>query len=309
MASQQLAQVLDHLQALGDNISDMGEEADILQIRATTDNYAAATPECMEPVGDTRFVEADGVPALWHSGPGTDPGRRILYIHGGGWVAGSPNTTKGYQSRIARAAGACLLSIDYRLAPEHPYPAGLDDCLRAYAWLLENGPEGASPATNIFIMGDSAGGNMTLATLFVLLQRGLRLPDGAVALSPATDAFETGGSYTSCAETDPVAAKGLIEALVRAYAQGGEDFKDPTISPLYGDPAGFPPLLIHAGGAEMLRDDSVMFAEKAEAAGVDVTLEIWDDMPHVWHMFAPLLPEAGQAIDRIGEFVRQHAGS
>jgi acetyl esterase/lipase len=198
---------------------------------------------------------------------------------------------------LCLAAGCRALAVDYRLAPEHPFPAALEDCLGAYRWLLK----GVSLPRNLVIAGDSAGGNLTLATLLSLRDAGDPLPTAAVCLSPATDLEGTGESFWT--KRDPVQTPGFVLAMVRHYANG-LDLRTPLVSPHYADLRGLPPLLIHAGGDEMLLSDATRLADKARAAGVEVNLEVWPRMWHVWHLLAPSLPEARQAIDAICAFVR-----
>ncbi len=249
-------------------------------------------------------VDAGGIPGEWVSAPGADPDRVIYHLHGGGYCVGSINTHREMVSRIARAAAARALIIEYRLAPENPFPAAVEDATAAYRWLLSTGVDPA----RLVIAGDSAGGGLTVATLVSLRDAGDPLPAAAVCLSPWVDLEALSESVTTNARTDPWFKREGIVLAGQAYL-GSADPHTPLAAPLYADLHGLPPLLIHAGGAEMLLDDSTRLAEKAKAAGVDVTLDVWPDMIHVWHAFAAMLPEGQQAIDRIGEFVRQHSGA
>lgn len=246
-------------------------------------------------------VVAGGVPGEWIVPPGAEESRVLLYLHGGGYVIGSVNTHRDMVSRIARAAQARALAIDYRLAPEHPFPAAVEDATAAYRWLLASG----MPAERIVIAGDSAGGGLTLATLLALRDAGDLLPAAAVCISPWTDLAVTGESMDTKADVDPMIRKAEAIEGAKLYLAGA-DPKTPLASPLYADLSGLPHLLIQVGTHETLQDDSVRLAERARAAGVDVTLEQWEEMIHVWHFFAFILPEAQQAIDRIGQFVREH---
>jgi monoterpene epsilon-lactone hydrolase len=246
-------------------------------------------------------VDAGGVPAEWIVAPGATDDRVIFYLHGGGYVIGSSNTHREMISRLSRAAGAKALAINYRLAPEHPHPAAVEDATAAYRWLLASG---ADPA-RIVIAGDSAGGGLTVATLVALRDAGVPLPAAAVCISPWVDLEGVGESMATKAQVDPIVQRdGLVE-MAKAYL-GNADPRTPLAAPLYADLTGLPPLLIHVGTSEMLLDDSTRLAERARSAGVDVVLEPWDEMIHVWHLFAAMLPEGQQAIDRVGEFIRKH---
>ena len=260
----------------------------------------------MFPVADDvqcEPVQAGGVSAEWIEIPGASEDRVILYLHGGGYAIGSLDTHRDLVSRIARASKARALSIAYRLAPEHPHPAAVEDSTQAYKWLLANGID----PTRITIAGDSAGGGLTVATLVALRDAAEPLPAAGVCLSPWVDLEGTGESMKTRAEADPVVTPQGIRWMAKFYA-GDKDPRTPLISPLHADLKGLPPLLIHVGTAEVLLDDSTRLAERAKAAGVDVVLEPWEDMIHVWHYFASMLPEGQQAIDRIGEFIVQHTG-
>nr|AIT69712.1 lipolytic enzyme AS-Trib8 [uncultured bacterium] len=246
----------------------------------------------------TQPVDASGVRAEWIWRPDSDLDRAILYLHGGGYALGSIATHRYLMQGIGRASGARVLGIDYRLAPENPYPAAVEDAVTAWRWMLAQGLDPQRCA----IGGDSAGGGLTLATLVALRDRGIALPGAAVLLSPWTDLAGTGDSVTTKAEEDPMVTGAGLLAMAKAYL-GAADARDPLASPLYARHTGLPPLLIQVGSAEILLDDSTRLAESARAAGVEVVLEPWEDMIHVFQAF-PSLAEARQAIDRIGEFVR-----
>jgi monoterpene epsilon-lactone hydrolase len=255
---------------------------------------------------DVRYepVDAGGVPAEWIGAPSADSGRVIYDLPGGGYAIGSINTHREMISRISRASGARALAIDYRLAPEHPFPAAVEDSTAAYRWLLSTG---ADPARTV-IAGDSAGGGLTVATLVALRDAGDPLPSAAVCLSPWIDMEALGKSMTTKAEADPTVERQALLQMAKAYL-GDADPRTPLAAPLHADLTGLPPLLIHVGTAETLLDDSTRLAERAKSAGVDVTLEPWDDMIHVWQYFSAMLPEGQQAVDRIGEFIREHVGA
>ena len=247
-------------------------------------------------------LDAGGVPAEWVEMPGAVPGRTLLYLHGGGYVVGSPHTHRSLVARIAAATKARCLVIDYRLAPEHPFPAAVDDAVAAYRWLLARGQERA----RLVVAGDSAGGGLTLATLLALRDSGGPLPAAGVCLSPWTDLEGTGDSASDPSVGDPMIDVDGLRASGHDYL-GGADPTHPLAAPLHADYRGLPPLLIQVGTREVLLDDSTRVAAKAKAAGVDVTLERGEGLIHVWQFFGPDVPESVSAIARIGEFVAKYA--
>ncbi len=262
---------------------------------------------------DCRFVAASaaGVGAEWVLASGSDPNRRTLYIHGGAYTIGSPKSHRSITARFAEITRGAVLAIDYRLMPEHPRRAGIDDCRSAYRWLLENGPDGAAPAASIFVAGDSAGGNLTLSLIAWARDAGLRRPDAAIALSPATDSTLGSPSLKANLATDPMLGPifrhlmPIPRALLLwlAWFQNRIRPADPIVSPLAGDLSNLPPLLIQASRAEMLIDDARRYVNKARAAGSPVQLQTWSHMVHVWQIFTPALPEARDAFDEIGKFI------
>jgi acetyl esterase/lipase len=305
MTSPQLATVNAHLRGVAQRMAQAA--GDLEKSRSCVIEYAQVHPSTQELVATVRRIDLAGVACEWLLAKGADPDRRLLYIHGGGWTAGNLDSHRPLSARISQAAGAAVLAVHYRLAPEHPFPAGLDDCVHAYRWLRSNGPNGPAPSRSIFIAGDSAGGNLTLATLLACKERGMPLPTGAIPLSAATDFSASGESFRTRAAADPILATAAagIPAIGAAYTQGRADPLSPLCSPLNGDLRGLPPLLIQVGDAEVLLDDSTRIAAKAKTAGVDVTLSVYPEMPHVWQLFAPFLPEATAAIEEIGAFVRK----
>jgi acetyl esterase/lipase len=244
-------------------------------------------------------VAAPARPAEWLTPPGVRADAVVLYLHGGGYVIGSPRSHRHLAAAIARAAGTRALLLDYRLAPEHPFPAAIEDAVAAYQWLLR---QGIAPA-RVVIGGDSAGGGLTMATLLALRDRGLPLPAGAVCISPWVDLTNSAPSYTTKAAVDPIVTLDGITQLAQAYIGTG-DPKQPLVSPLYADLRGLPPLLIHVGSDEVLLDDALGLGARARAAGVDATVREWPQMIHVWHWFLSMLDEADQAITDIGAFVK-----
>lgn len=293
MASEALATIVQMLRS-----RPVAEGATHQEMRAGFETMAGMFP--MPPGASHRELDAGGVPAEWVRGASSGDARAILYLHGGGYVVGSPRTHRALAARIAEASGARALVIDYRLAPEHAHPAAVEDATAAYRWLLE---EGADPARTI-VAGDSAGGGLTIAALVALRDAGTPLPAAAVCLSPWVDLECVGASMTARAEQDAMVQKQGLLDLARAYL-GGLDPRTPLAAPLHADLAGLPPLLVQVGTAEVLLDDATRLAERAAAAGVDVTLEPWEEMIHVWHIFGGMLPEADEAIARIGEFARK----
>jgi acetyl esterase/lipase len=226
----------------------------------------------------------------------------VLWLHGGGYMFGSLPSYRELVSRVARAARARCLVIDYRLAPEHPFPAAIQDATAAYRWLLRQDV----PPHRLVIAGDSAGGGLTLGTLVALRASGDPLPAAAVCLSPLTDLEATGSSVKTA--DDPLLAGGAsaILGMSHAYVQNGS-LRDPRASPLHADFLGFPPLLIQVGTREALLDDSTRVVERAREAGVRVSLEKGEGLIHVWPLFAPRAPESIAAIASLGAFVQRHA--
>ena len=227
----------------------------------------------------------------------------FLYIHGGGFVGGSPRTHRPLTWRLAKEINIPVYAVDYRLAPEHLYPAGLDDCVAAYRGLLDMG---IAPSA-ILVGGDSAGGNLTLALTLRLKAEGLPMPAGLVCLSPATDLTGSGASRHENTKSDALFVSEMMDSLTPAYCPGCDE-KDPFLSPLFGDVAGFPPTLFQVGEREMLRDDSVRMADALQAAGVETTIEVWPKVWHVWQLNADMLPEARDAISHIVSFSRRRLG-
>jgi acetyl esterase/lipase len=283
----------------------LGERAQAL---GTIDGFRLAFEEMMSQFtldGDItcQRVGAGGVPAEWIAAPGAAEDRVLLYLHGGGYVIGSMRGYRVFLSRLSRASGGRVLGLEYRLAPESPFPAAVEDAVAAYRWLLSKGVD----HRRITIGGDSAGGGLTVATLVALRYLGEQMPAAGVCMSPWVDLEGTGGSMSSKAQLDPIVQREMLQFMAQLYL-GDRDRRTPLAAPLYADLRGLPPLLILVGTAETLLDDSARLAERAKAAGIAVELEVWDDMVHVWPIFAPILPEGQRAIERIGQFIRQHIG-
>lgn len=249
-------------------------------------------------------VNAGGVSAEWICAPGTRDDRAMLYLHGGCYGSGSVETHRELITRLSLAASTRVLGLNYRLAPEHPFPAAIEDAAAAYRWLLDTGLDPAG----IAIAGDSAGGGLALATTITSRDAGLPLPGAVVCLSPWVDLALTCASMETMAGADPIVSREMLHGWANLYL-GDYAARTPLASPLYADLRGLPPLLIQVGSAEVLLDDATRLAERASTAGVNATLEVWPEMIHVWHTFASILPEGREAIARIGEFVRAQCGA
>jgi acetyl esterase/lipase len=243
-------------------------------------------------------VNADRVPAQWIRWPGGSD-RVLLYLHGGAYCLGSVHTHRELMGRMAQATGCRVLALDYRLAPEHPFPAGLEDLLAAYGWLLA---QGIDPA-QIFLAGDSAGGGLTVAGLLALRDAGMPLPGGGICLSPWVDLTLSGASIQERAKADPILDPASLARYAAAYA-GETPLTAPLLSPLYAALHGLPPLLIQVGADEILLDDALGLARKAREAGVDVTLQVWPGLFHVFQTVA-FLPETRQALEGAARFVER----
>ena len=260
---------------------------------------------CPVPEGTTATpIGAVRIAGEWVCGPGVtdDRAQIVFYLHGGGFTAGTAPAYRGFAARLSAAAGRPVLTVDYRHAPEAPYPAALDDSVAAWRWLIRDC--GTNP-DRVVLVGDSAGGNLVVAMMLRLRDEGDALPAATVCISPVFDLALTGESVSARAERDPCILPESLRRCAAAYL-GDADPGTPLASPLYADLAGLPPLLLQFGSEEMLRDDSVRLGEKAAAAGVAVSLEEGHGMIHVWHLFADRLPEARAAIERVGAFVRDN---
>jgi acetyl esterase/lipase len=272
--------------------------ATVEEARDNLEAMASLAPQL--PDLQVQQVVADGVPGEWLTPPGVSGERVILHLHGGGYVMGSCNTERDLAARLGAASNARVLSIEYRLAPEHPFPAALEDATAAFRWLLDTDVRPESLA----ITGASAGGGLAAATLLSLRDAGDPLPVAAVLISPWADLLCAGDSMVTRAEVDPWLNPQTAKEGARFYL-GGADGSLPLASPVYADLHGLPPLLVHVGDDEILLHDSTRLAERAREARVEVTLDIWDGMWHVWHVFAFMLPEGERAIEEIGRFIRQ----
>ncbi len=273
-----------------------------LTIAERRDQYERA--EQVFPVAPDVAVEtidAAGVAAEWLAPTGARANAALLYLHGGGYVIGSPRSHRHVAAALGCAAGTSVLLPEYRLAPEHRFPAAVDDAVTAYRWLLARGIDPA----RIVIAGDSAGGGLTIALLVALRDAAVRLPAAAVCISPWVDMTCAGKSYDTLAAADPIVQKARVLEMADLYLASA-DATHPLASPVFADLTGLPPLFVQVGSDEVLLDDAVALVDRARAAGVVATLEVWPEMIHVWHWFLSFLDEAPAAIDAIGAFVRGH---
>jgi phosphinothricin tripeptide acetyl hydrolase len=296
MASPQLKEVIAQYKALGAETAKAQGPGDVrTALSKAFRAFPSKSKVKVEP------VSAGGVPAEWISAPDASADKAVLYLHGGGYGAGGSDTHRELAARISEASGARTLLIDYRLAPENPFPAAIDDAVAAYRFILASG---VAPS-KVAIGGDSAGGGLTLALLLALRDAKIPLPAAGVCISPWADLEAIGETMATKAEVDPVVGREFIVLLGNMYVGEKGNKRAPLAAPIYGDMRGLPPLLIQVGSAETLLSDATRVAERAGLADVEATLQIWPDMPHVWHWFAPILPEGDQAIKHIGEFVRR----
>ncbi|MEH7438779.1 alpha/beta hydrolase [Neobacillus drentensis] len=294
MASQESLLVRQYLQMSKANQS---PDANIETARQGLEALSALTPVAQDIT--VEKVEIEGIAAEWVTAPNAVEDRVFLYLHGGAYIMGSCNTHRYLASKLSRSTAARVLVPEYRLAPEHPFPAAIEDAVSVYRWLLNSGVS----SKNIVIGGDSAGGGLTLAILLSLKDAGDPLPALAVLLSPWTDMEGTGESMVTRAEVDPWLSPDATRLTPALYIRD-LDPRHPLVSPIYADLTGLPSLLVHVGNDEILLSDAARLVDRARAAGVEVSFKVWDDMWHVFQTFA--IPEGQQAIDEIGEFVTKH---
>jgi acetyl esterase/lipase len=294
MPSEQAQAILDMLNAfkgMGASSPSLEDERAALEAMASVSELA--------PGAVVESVDAGGVGAEWITPDGPRSDRQFVYYHGGGYALGSLNSHRNFLSHLATAAQTRVLSVDYRLAPEHPFPAGLDDGVAALAWATD----GASPGMKTIIGGDSAGGGLTLAVLLRVRDSGGTLPDATVLFSPWTDLTGSGDSITSRADADPMLSADSFDEGINRYLQGAVEPAHPLASPLFGDHAGLPPTYISVGDAEIILDDSTRLATRAGDAGVDVKIVVADDMFHVYPAMASAMPEADEAVADIANWL------
>ena len=270
------------------------------QRRQRLDEVGSAWP--VAPDVTCEAVDCDGVPGEWSLVPGSEPSKALLYFHGGGYCSGSITSHRRLVTEAGRAARMRTLAIDYRRAPEHPYPAAHEDAITAWRFLRKQG----IAANNIAVGGDSAGGNLTLALIERLRAAGEELPACAWLLSPWTDLTMSGATLQTRDAVDPLIHTAYLTELADAYAPPPIDRRDPLISPLFADLAGFPPMLVQVGSAETLLADATRLAEAAGAADVEVRLEIWPHMIHAWPVWNAALADGRRALASAGQFIRAH---
>lgn len=298
MPSQQLQNIITVLQTQAAERGDA--EMTVQQWRQVYDGLGSLLP--MADGVTVEAVDAGGVPAEWiEAGDGPD----VVYVHGGGYCIGSLDSHRPMLTHLAAAIDGRVLAVDYRLAPEHPYPAALDDACAAYRFALRSGVD----PNRAVVAGDSAGGGLTLATLVALRDAGdCPLPAAAVCLSPWTDLTQSGATMEEKADVDPIVRAEDLGRWAAAYAGEGGDPGCTGLSPLFADLSGLPPMLVEVGTAEVLLDDARRLADRARAAGAEVTLYEGPDLIHVWHFFAGAMPEADEGIARVARFIRERTG-
>lgn len=289
------------IQKIGSVQSTWGPDVTIEQIRA--DWEAMCEGAAVDLGARSEPVEAGGVPAAWLTARGAASERALLYLHGGGYTSGSIRSHRHLGERISGAADARVLLLGYRLAPEHHFPAPVEDALAAYRWLLRQG----TPAERIAVAGDSAGGGLTLALMLALREAGDPLPACAALLSPWVDLECTGESYTTRADVDPIVGVELCRQMALAYLGEDGDARHPHAAPLNATFEHFPPLLIQVGEREVVLDDARAIAQQARDVGGSVQLDVWDGMIHQWHLWASQLEEGRRAIEELGAFVQRFA--
>jgi monoterpene epsilon-lactone hydrolase len=279
-------------------------------IKASRESFDAITDD-FECKSEFIACDAGGVPAEWVIAPGADKDRRVLYIHGGGFLVGSPKSHRTITHAFSEVSGCAVLAIDYRMMPEFKHQHCVEDCRTAYQWILENGPDGPSKTRQLFIGGDSAGGNLTLSLIAWIRDNKQQAPAAAVVFSPVTDVTFSGPSFRSNHDTDHV-LKSFLKPLVvmPSFIKSWTllwTYKtrpcNPVPSPLFGDLSDLPPILVQASETEMLLDDARRYVYKACASGTNARLQTWDDMPHVWQIFYPQLPQAVEAWNEVGKFL------
>ena len=307
--SKEHSEIVESIREFGHQARRMSKREQLNFIRRFMENMS----EGREYASEFVTVDAAGVPAEWVLAPGADPSKRLLYIHGGAFMAGSPRSHRNITNRFSEITGAAVLAIDYRLMPEHRRSDGIEDCRTAYRWLLENGPDGATPLAHLVVSGDSAGGNLSLALVAWARDAGLRAADAVVTFSPTVNVASSSPSLRSNVSSDvmlgPLFGVLLkIPLAIRAWLYLLEFRFNPAnalVSPVLGNLSNLPPTLIQASEAELLLDDARRYVRKARASGSPAVAQTWPHMLHVWQIFHPEMPEAEQAFQEVQLFLQR----
>ncbi len=305
----ELARLLD---ALNERMSSVSFKERNFLLREVLDDGLLGAPVDADALGiNVEPLEIDGVPGEWVIAPGADPDKRLLYLHGGGFFAGSPTSARMITAGLGRRTGAVVLSIDYRLMPENGRHDSVVDTESAYRWMLDNGPAGNSPAQTVLVAGDSAGGNLALVVSASARDNGWRSPDGVVAFAPSTDSTILAPSYRRNIDTDPILGPALgplarlpaTLVVLLGWIIGRVNPSGPRSSPLFGNLAGLPPTLVQASDCEMLIDDARRYVNKARSQGSTAELQVWPGTVHVFQMLGHIIPEADEALDKAADFL------
>lgn len=308
-ASAEHRQAVAEIEAMGGQVKGMSRK----QMLQFTRDFMEDVPRGKSFNCEFVPVDVNGVPAEWVLAPGIDAERRVLYIHGGAFIAGSPNSHRTVTTRFSEVANAAVLAVDYRLMPENRREQGIEDCKQAYRWILENGPAGKGSPSRLFMGGDSAGGNLSLVLAAWIRDEKLRAPDAVIAMSPLADSTYSGPSIRNNVATDtmlgplfgallkiPKAILSWIFVLENRIRPG-----NPIVSPVFGELSNLPPTLLQVSESEMLLDDARRYVNKARAAGSPAYLQSWAGLLHVWQIFYPEVPEAREAWDQINSFLER----
>ena len=316
-ASPENAAVILGLKAMADEVKTGPRRDQMTALRRIMDQGLLGAPVTADEL-NVRIdaVDAGGVAAEWVLAPGADPSRRLLYIHGGGYFVGSPRSARMLTAALSRSCGVAVLAIDYRLMPEHRRIDTIMDSQTGYRWIVDNGPAGPGPASEVYVAGDSAGGNLALMLAAWARDEGLRQMDGVITLSPSTDSTLANPSFRNNVASDPMLGPSLgliakmpptLKALIGLIG-GRLNPTNPIVSPLFGDLSDLPPMLVQSSYCEMLHDDAHRYVNKARSQGSPVEMQIWPGMVHVFQMLGHMLPEANEAMDEIARFVERTSG-
>ena len=307
MLSPQFEKLLVSAAQLGIDPGDSLEEI-IAAFRRQTDDCLVVdgVAPIIAPSTRVEKVSAGGVPSEWVLAEGADPYLRLMFIHGGAWIAGTLDGYRHQVEALSRATGMAVLAIDYCLAPEHPYPGGLNDCVVAWMWMLENGPSGGRAPKEVFLAGDSAGGNLAFALMLRLRDVDQRLPKAAAAFAPATDFTGASPSMSERAHLDPSIDPAMLTWLAGLYVTDGTPLTHPYVSPVFGDFSGLPPFLVHAGEREVLHDDGKRVVDKARQASVDARFKTLPGLIHTTEYWCHYVPEGLASLNEVGAYLRSH---